>query len=53
MHNVYKHNINYYEKMTEYLKKYRLIEHDPEQKEKAKELWDSHMALMSYNYNKY
>lgn len=39
--------------MSEYLKKYRLIEHDPERQEEANELWDSHMALMSYYYNKY
>lgn len=38
--------------MTKYLKKYRLIEYDPKQKEKANELWDSHMALINYYYNK-
>ncbi len=37
--------------MTEYLKKYRLIEHDPEQQKEANELWDAHMALITYNYN--
>lgn len=37
--------------MTEYLKKYRLIEHDPERQKEADELWDAHMALMTYNYN--
>ena len=38
--------------MTEYYKKYELIEHDPERKEEADELWDSHMALMNYYYYK-
>ena len=39
--------------MTKYLEKYRLIEHDPERQKEADELWDSHMALMNYYYNKY
>ncbi len=38
--------------MSEYLEKYRLIEHDPERQKEADELWDAHMALMNYNYNK-
>ena len=38
--------------MTVYLEQYRLIEHDPEKKQEANELWDKHMALMNYNFNK-